>query len=150
MPNVLLSSLGRRDTMPHWRRTTNSLAAALIVVFISAATAEEQDCSTDEVIEHLLMFVSEAKSCRFGRNGNQWDSLTASKHMRKKYDRRKPGGKYADDPDKAISTPEQFIDRAASRSSTTGDQYIVRCEGQEEESSSVWLTRELQRYFNSC
>jgi len=78
-----------------------------------------------------------ASSCRFERNGTWYDAATASTHLQRKYDylrKRAP-----------VTTAEQFIERAASRSSVTGQAYRVRCSGAAEVDASVWFAQTLQR-----
>ena len=85
-------------------------------------------------ITHLLDFIEES-GCSFVRNGKEYDSVEARAHISKKYDYVK----------KRISSAEQFIAYAASKSSITGTPYQVTC-GEATMPSSAWLEEALQRY----
>ncbi len=89
---------------------------------------------TQEEISHLLDFIS-SSGCTFIRNGNTYGPGEASEHIAKKYD-------YIGD---AITSAEQFIAHAATRSSLSGKPYRVTCANGEHPSAD-WLTAELLRY----
>lgn len=74
--------------------------------------------------------------CAFERNGEWYDGARARTHLGRKYDylrRRDPAG-----------SAESFIERAASRSSTSGRAYHVRCPGKAVEPASTWFQRQLR------
>jgi len=87
-----------------------------------------------EEIDHLLSFVGNSE-CIFYRNGVAYNSEDAREHIERKYDHLK----------KKITTTDQFILYTASRSSITGKEYTVLCDGVET-TSSEWLLRELEKY----
>ena len=92
------------------------------------------DADTASEIDHLLNFIG-ASDCVFIRNGDKHDAAAARDHIQRKY-------AYAK---RWIETTEQFIEYAATKSSTTGKSYSVICAGREEPSAD-WLTRELIRF----
>ena len=47
--------------------------------------------------------------------------------------------------DDMVQTAEQFIDKGASTSSTSGKAYLVRCAGKAPVESGQWLKAELQQ-----
>ena len=87
-----------------------------------------------------LMDALSNSGCRFQRNGNWHDATEARAHLQRKYD-------YLLKKDKVDST-QQFIERAASRSSISGRSYRVRCDGQEQDAAS-WFNGQLRRLRDS-
>jgi hypothetical protein len=86
---------------------------------------------TTEEITSLLLFVEESE-CNFIRNGKQYDALKARQHIEKKY------AYYRD----KINTAEDFIDYSATKSSMTGEPYMVICNGVKTFTSD-WLNAKL-------
>ena len=82
----------------------------------------------------LLGFV-EGSGCEFQRNGTWHGSVAAQAHLRDKY-----RTLVARD---LVDSTEQFIERAATQSSLTGQAYLVRCKGGPTISSKQWLSDEL-------
>ncbi len=78
--------------------------------------------------------------CRFQRNGSWHDATEARAHLQRKYD-------YLLKRDK-VDTAEQFIERAASRSSMSGRAYRVQCNGREQDAAS-WFNGQLKRLRSS-
>ena len=99
---------------------------AMLAVAAHAATADE--------IQHLLDYVG-GSGCTFVRNGVESDATAARKHLATKYEYAKG----------RIASAEDFIRSLASRSSMTGQPYVVRC-GASQLLSEDWLTNELRRY----
>ncbi|MBX3710874.1 MAG: DUF5329 domain-containing protein [Lysobacter sp.] len=99
-----------------------------------AAKPADADTSQRE-IEGLIAALGRS-GCSFERNGEWYDGARARTHLGRKYDylrRRDPAG-----------SAESFIERAASRSSTSGRAYHVRCPGKPVESASAWFHRQLR------
>ena len=88
-------------------------------------------------INYLLGFI-ETSGCEFYRNGNWYDSPRAAEHLRYKYKMLAASDR--------ISTAEDFIDKAATKSSLSGEPYEVRCSGREPITSTQWLRESLARY----
>ena len=86
---------------------------------------------------HLIEFLQKS-DCSFNRNGNWYSSVKAAGHINMKYSYLRKKG--------LINSAEQFIDRAASRSSMSGKPYLVRCDDSEAILSSTWFSDELKRY----
>ncbi|WP_235578050.1 DUF5329 domain-containing protein [Pseudoxanthomonas sp. Root630] len=78
-----------------------------------------------------LMDALSASSCEFQRNGTWHGREEARKHLQRKYD-------YLLKRDLA-DTAEQFIERAASKSSISGRAYQVRCPGQPVQPAAAWF-----------
>jgi Family of unknown function (DUF5329) len=111
-----------------------SLILALMLVPVARA-APPVMAQTE--INHLLEFVG-SSGCEFYRNGSWYDSKGAQAHLRSKY-------QWLAARDQ-INTAEDFIEKAATRSSLSGQPYEVRCGGGEAVTSNRWLHDELMRY----
>lgn len=70
-------------------------------------------------IESLIRFVETRKDLRFVRNGSGYTAAQAGRFLRGKLDSM----------GKNVSTARQFIDQIASKSSTSGQPYMVETEG---------------------
>lgn len=88
-------------------------------------------------VNFLLGYI-EGSGCEFYRNGTWHDSKAAQEHLRDKY-------KYYSGKNQ-INTIEDFIDKAATKSSFSGLAYQVRCNGGIPVPSSQYLRNEFARY----
>lgn len=77
-----------------------------------------------------------ASGCQFQRNGSWHAADAARAHLRRKLDHLVDKG--------LVANAEQFIERAASRSSTSGSPYRVRCGDRPPMASAAWLHAELR------
>jgi len=93
-----------------------------------------QPRSVRSEVESLLASI-EASGCSFNRNGTWHDAKAAIAHLRDKYD-------YLVARD-LIATTEDFIERAASKSSMSGQPYEVKCADGKSMTSSRWLYEKL-------
>lgn len=84
-----------------------------------------------------LMQALETSGCRFERNGSWHEPAEARSHLQRKYDYLLKRN--------LTDTAEQFIDRAASRSSISGKPYRVACPGTAEQDAAAWFQQQLQR-----
>lgn len=110
----------------------------LFALFIacSAAAAPPVPPAARAEIAHLLGYLADS-GCRFYRNGAWHDAAAARAHLTRKYDylaRRA-----------LVKRAEDFIRKAASASSMSGEPYRVQCPGAAPVRSDTWLTEELQR-----
>ncbi|KPJ91224.1 MAG: hypothetical protein AMJ55_12230, partial [Gammaproteobacteria bacterium SG8_15] len=80
----------------------------------------------------------ETSNCTFIRNGSAHSGPDAKEHIVKKYN-------YFKD---RISSAEQFIEYAATKSTMSGKKYKVRCDGKEY-LTAQWLNDELKHYRNN-
>ncbi|MDB5792252.1 MAG: hypothetical protein JWQ80_2276 [Massilia sp.] len=88
-------------------------------------------------IAHLLDYVA-TPGCQFNRNGSWHAGAEARAHLRKKYDyliKRK-----------LVTTAESFIEHAATESSMSGKDYLVKCGEGRPVASAVYLKEQLLRY----
>jgi len=101
------------------------------------ATGAQPQSVVRAEIEYLLQSIG-TSPCLFFRNGSWYDGPRARAHLRTKYD-------YLAARD-LIATAEDFIDKAATRSSVSGEPYEVRCGKDPEVQTRVWLRAVLARY----
>jgi hypothetical protein len=111
-------------------------ALALGFAIASVAHAEPPQIAKQE-IDYLLAYIADS-GCEFQRNGAWSDAKTAEAHVRGKYDFLTRLGQ--------IDTAEDFIEKAATRSSLSDQPYEVRCGNDQPMPSNFWLTSELARY----
>ena len=104
-------------------------STAIALVFIAAAHAAPTPAAKAE-IEYLLSAVA-SSDCRFYRNGTWYDAKSAAAHLRAKYETLAARG--------LVTDTDDFIDRAATKSSLSGRDYAIKCEGLAEISSRQWL-----------
>ncbi len=108
-----------------------------MLIAIPVAWAAPPDAQTQVEISHLLSYLA-ASDCDFYRNGNWYDAPEARDHLQRKLDYLAKRS--------LVGTTEDFISRAASSSSMSGEEYLVRCPGATPVKSRTWLAEELQRY----
>lgn len=106
---------------------------ALFMALGLSRVALAQDRAETE-IRYLLDYVARSQ-CTFVRNGTAHDPADAADHLRLKYQR---GSRY-------VNSAEQFVDRLASKSSLSGNPYMVNCGGRTEPTRD-WLLRALTEY----
>jgi hypothetical protein len=107
------------------------LSLSVLAGIVSAAPSAKAQREIDALIAGLGN-----SGCEFERNGRWYDAATARAHLQKKLD-------YLRKRDMA-DTAELFIERGASKSSTSGKIYRVRCQGKAAESSERWFRQRLQ------
>jgi len=84
-----------------------------------------------------LLAAVEKSGCEFNRNGSWHDAKKARAHLQSKYD-------YLVKKNLATTT-EDFIERGATKSSTSGQKYLIKCAGAAVVPSAAWLTDELKK-----
>ena len=110
---------------------------AIALIWIGAAHAAQPTPAAKAEIEYLLSAVA-SSDCRFYRNGTWYDAESAAAHLRTKYETLAARG--------LIGDTDDFIDRAATKSSLSGRDYAIKCEGIAETSSRQWLAGLLVSY----
>ena len=110
------------------------LSAALVPV-----QAQATPMSETQKIEALIRHIEGLQGAKFVRNGSEYDAKTAGKFLRRKWEANK-----AD-----IQTAEDFIEKAASVSSTSGKPYLIRFQDGTETKSGDYLRAELKKFKQS-
>lgn len=110
------------------------LAAMLVSTsqLYAASLPEEARGEIDGLLTRLG-----TSGCEFQRNGSWHTASKAQAHLRRKLN-------YLTDKN-AVDSTEQFIERAASKSSKSGKPYQVRCNQQAPVPSNQWLKAELRK-----
>jgi hypothetical protein len=88
-------------------------------------------------VDFLLGYV-EGSGCEFYRNGTWHDSKAAQAHLRDKYTYLVARN--------LINSAEDFIEKAATQSSLSGQPYQVRCQDGATMTTNQWLHTELVRF----
>jgi Family of unknown function (DUF5329) len=111
-------------------------SVVMLGLLLAPVARAEPATKVQTEVNFLLGFV-EGSGCEFYRNGTWHDSKAAQEHLRDKY-------KYLV-ASNLINTAEEFIERAATESSFSGQPYEVRCKGGATMTSNQWLRKELAR-----
>lgn len=108
--------------------------AILTTVFCTAASAAPTAAPVRAEIDALLGKL-QSSGCQFNRNGSWYSGAEAKSHLLRKLE-------YFEDKG-TVKNAEQFIELAASKSSSSGKAYQVKCGGESAVDSKQWLTNEL-------
>ncbi|MEX3958056.1 DUF5329 domain-containing protein [Trinickia sp. EG282A] len=110
-----------------------------LVVLAVGMTMTAQPGETQPVVQAEIMSLLnrvETSNCRFNRNGAWYSGKEAKAHLLTKLH-------YLENRTTLTST-EQFIGLAASKSSISGKPYLVQCGDAPSLPSATWLTTQLQ------
>jgi hypothetical protein len=105
------------------------------ICLAAAAAAAPVPPAAKAEIEALLSRL-ETSGCTFGRNHDWYSAPEARTHLLRKL-------AYLEDKG-LVQTTEQFIERAASSSSVSGEPYLVKCGSEAPVPSRVWLQSQLR------
>ena len=109
-------------------------AAIFAAAFCTAATAAPTAAPVRAEVDALLGKLQHS-GCQFNRNGSWYSGAEAKSHLLRKLE-------YFEDKG-TVKNTEQFIELAASKSSSSGKPYQVKCGNAAAVSSQQWLTTEL-------
>jgi hypothetical protein len=113
------------------KRVLVTTVASLWSAFAAASpTSRPVRAEIDALLAKL-----QASGCQFNRNGSWYSGSEARDHLLRKLE-------YLEGKGSILST-EQFIELGASKSSSSGQAYSVKCGGQSPVSSQAWLTQQL-------
>lgn len=98
--------------------------------------AGEMNPATQKEITALLERI-ESSNCSFNRNGSWHGPTDARKHLQMKVDYMVKRN--------MLGSTEEFISKAATASSVSGEAYQIRCGNGAPMASATWLTAELKR-----
>ena len=85
--------------------------------------------SMNEEIDYLISSVGKG-GCTFVRNGNKYTGRDARAHLKSK---RRRNAHF-------IDSTEEFINKIASRSATSGKPYQIHCKGENQKNAGAWFT----------
>ncbi len=104
-----------------------------LVIFSNHATAEEM--TEQSKIEALIRSVESMNDATFVRNGSDYSAKNAAKFLRGKWDAQR----------KEVHSAVDFIDKVATRSSTTGKAYLIRPKAGAETPCADYLKAQLKK-----
>ena len=114
------------------------MGSVLMLGLLLVPVARAEPPTNVQIEVNFLLGYIEGSGCEFYRNGTWHDSKTAQAHLRDKYkDLVKRN---------LINTTEEFIERAATASSLSGQPYKLKCNGGATVTSNQWLRDELARF----
>ena len=114
-----------------WPLTTT----ALLISLTPTAAQNNPPPTETQKIESLISHVESLKDTKFVRNGVPYDAKTAGQFLRGKWKAQ----------ESEIKTARDFITKAASTSSTTGQPYLIRLTDGRETKIVEYLTAELEK-----
>lgn len=114
------------------RRLDVLLAAAFLAATVAAAPLPPP---AKAEVEGLLSRL-ESSGCTFSRNGSWYSAAEAKAHLVRKLEYLENRG--------LVQTTEQFIERAASTSSVSGEPYLVSCGHDAPVRSAAWFRAQLR------
>ena len=141
LPSLLLSRLSSLLSSPADRHRTAAPSRALQVLALTLSALLPLPCaaqltpSAQREITGLLQAVG-TSGCHFIRGGTAYSATEAQEHLSKKYE-------YMAARDMLAST-EDFISKAATRSSMSGEAYAIRCGEAPAQKSEEWMKARLK------
>jgi hypothetical protein len=113
------------------------MAFVLLLFAIGAWSSDSSGATQTEnqKIESLIAHIEGLRDAKFVRNGTAYDAKTAGQFLRGKWKANEG----------QIKTAKEFIEKAASVSSTTGMPYLIRLVDGREIKSGEYLAGELRR-----
>ena len=112
-------------------------ARVLALIFL-ACWGSQVWAAPDPIVQRGIAYLLtrlETSGCQFFRNGDWYDAKRGRQHLEKK-----TAWLVKKD---LVASAEQFIERAASASSRSGEPYLVKCADGSAVPSAVWLMDEL-------
>jgi hypothetical protein len=118
-------------------RKITKLTFLLLLVLSAPAFLHAQNLPTAErqKIEALIKQVGDLKDAKFVRNGSTYEPSTAARFIRGKWDAN----------DSVVKTAQDFVDKVASSSGTSGKPYLIRFKDGREVTSRAFLLAELKK-----
>ena len=113
----------------------------LSVLVLSSSVAVQASEAEESVAKREIAFMiqqTRLSGCRFYRNGAWYDASKAADHLATKYEYLATRGQ--------IDSAEEFIEKAASRSSLSGRAYQIQCAEKASVPSDQWFRELLSRY----
>jgi hypothetical protein len=114
-----------------------SIIITIFVICVFTPNISAADVPKEQVAEvnHLLAFINNS-GCIIKRNGTKHPAFKGVEHIRNKYN-------YFRD---EINNTEDFIKYSATKSTLTGNYYLVSCSGRKFIKTRDWLLTELNNF----
>jgi hypothetical protein len=100
----------------HYSRLMKKSIVAFLLLFAGLHLSAQQTLSEEQKTDHLILVIRNLKGAVFIRNGEEHTAQAAADHLQMK--REKAGLR--------IKTAQDFIDKIASKSSISGELYMIR------------------------
>jgi Family of unknown function (DUF5329) len=110
-------------------------ATGLLICLSTPGVQNDSPPTETQKIESLISHIESLQDAKFVRNGVAYDAETAGQFLRGKWKAQQSD----------IKTAQDFIDKAASKSSTTGQPYLIRQPDGKEIKSGEYLIAELRK-----
>ena len=108
----------------------------LLIVLFLTGIAYAQDSSETAKIQYLIASIGELNGAKFIRNGSEYEAQVAASHLRLKL--KAAGAK--------VNTAEDFIQYCASKSSISGEPYLIRLADGTTLKSEVFFRNKLKAF----
>lgn len=105
-----------------------------------ALEAQDKGLTEKQKIEALIQHVEDMKDAKFVRNDKEYDAKFAARFLRGKWEANQ----------KKINTANDFIQKVASVSSTSGKPYLIRFKNGKEMKSREYLLEKLKELERSA
>jgi len=115
--------------------TRSRFIACLLLALVPSVNAAGAPPEERAKIEALIAHVASMKKAVFIRNGKEYDAASAAKFLRGKWEAQ----------DKDIKTAAEFVEKVATKSSTSGKAYRIRLEDGKETDCGPYLTERLKK-----
>jgi len=114
-----------------------SVLVKIFFIYLFLLNTANADVPAGQVkeVDHLLAYVKNS-GCVINRNGTDHPAEKGIEHIEMKYDY------FRDD----IKNTEEFIEYSATKSTMSGDYYMVTCPGREAIRTQNWLMAELKHF----
>jgi hypothetical protein len=118
-------------------RNVIKLTGLLLVLVVAPSFLQAQTlpATENQKIEALIKHVGDLKDAKFIRNGSTYETSSAVRFLRGKWNANKA----------EVITARDFIDKVASMSGTSGKPYFIRFNDGKEIKSSEFLLAELKK-----
>ncbi len=116
-------------------KTRHFLGLLFLVAVSFLFPAEARAADENTRIESLISHVENLKDAKFVRNGTSYEAKDAAKFLRGKWHSK----------EKEIKTAEEFIEKVATMSSTTGKPYLIRFNDGHEVKCGDYLKEQLKK-----
>ena len=110
-------------------------AILLSSLLASAVSGQSAPAAERQKIESLIRSVEDLKDAKFVRNGSSYECATAIRFLRGKWEAK----------DDQVKTAQDFINKVATGSGTSGKPYLIRFKDGREVTSREFLLAELRR-----
>ena len=112
-----------------------TLLFSAVSLLLAPSLRADEKLTEHAKIEALIGHLEGLQDATFIRNGSEYNSKNAAKFLRGKGDANK----------KEIHTVQDFIAKAATKSSTTGKPYVIRLKGAAEMNCADYLNAQLKK-----